>query len=134
MFIQFKDGLVSQIGSMLSKYHTAQGVTVNTRPEELRRHYKALRAYVLFPTESRATGQRPLTFWVDWEKGIAFCFATNRRLNKRVIWDIIVFDPKGSFCPEGQTAAPPDWQELPPYTLEPSIEMELRWQESSSVL
>jgi len=132
VFIQFKDGLVSQIGSMISEYHTVGGITVNTRPEHVRLYFRALRAYVLFGTESRAVGQRPLTFWVDWEKGIPFSFAYDRRRKTRVIWEIIVFDPKASFCPQGQRSAPPDWQELAPYTLEPPKEMEVRWKESAS--
>ncbi len=127
MSIQFKDGLVSQIGSMLPVYHTAEGINVDSKPELLRRYFRSLRAYVLFGTASRAVGDRPLTFWVDWDKGISFSFAYDWRREERTIWEITVFDPKASLCPEGQTAAAPDWQELPPYTLEPSREMERRW-------
>jgi len=131
MFIQFKDGLVSQIGSMLRKYHTSGGITVDSQPEEVRRQYEGLRAYVLFGTASRAVGDRPLTYWVDWKKGIAFSFGYDRDRQRRSIDKIIVFKPKGVFCPEGETSTPPNWQEIPPYTLEPPRELEERWRHSA---
>ncbi len=132
MVMQFKDGVVSQIGSMLRKYHTCDGITVDSQPEDVLREYKGLRAYVLFGTASRAVGDRPLTYWVDWKKGIAFSFAYDRDHRCRSIWEIIVFRPKGVFCPEGQSTSSPDWWEIRPYTLEPPEELEERWRHSAS--
>jgi len=127
IFIQFGEGRVFQIAATDLRHHTKEGLKVRSTPEDVRHYYKDLSAYVLFGTGSRANGDRPLVYWLDRHKGVAFEFSYNRHLHKRLLGGIVVFQPNGNFCPEGQTTAPPDWQELPPSTLEPPQEMEQKW-------
>ncbi len=129
IFIQFRDGRVFQITATDLRHYTREGLKVNSRPDDVRRYYKNLSAYVLFGTGSVANGDRPFVYWVDRQKGVAFEFYYNRDLQGRRLGGIIVFEPNGSFCPDGATTEPPNWQELAPYRLEPPREMELRWKE-----
>lgn len=129
IYIQFREGRVFQIATTDLRHHTEEGLKVRSTPHEVRHYYKDLKAYVLFGTASIANGDRPFVYWVEQQKGVAFQFYYDRRLHKRCLGGIIVFQPNGNFCPEGQTTTPPNWQELPPFTLEPPQEMENNWGE-----
>lgn len=127
IFIQFREGRVFQIAATDLRHHTKEGLKVRSTPEDVRHYYKDLSAYVLFGTGSRANGDRPLVYWLDRHKGVAFEFSYNRHLHKRLLGGIVVFQPNGNFCPQGQTTAPPNWQELPPLTYQAPQEMEQKW-------
>lgn len=127
--IRYKDGKVFQIDTADFRCETREGLKVNSTPDDVRTYYSNLRAYVLFGTASRATGDRPLVFWLSAETGIAFVFGYNPELDDRGLAGISIFNPSGQFCPEGRTTDSPGWQELPPYSLEPKPEMERRARE-----
>jgi hypothetical protein len=119
VLIRFEDGRVSQIESATPRYHTAQGLTFHDPPEEVGRYYKNLRAYVLMSAPIRALGDRPLIFWLDARKGIAFALAYSEEAHRRNLYKIIVFKPNSKFCPEDETTSSPNWREIAPYSLEP---------------
>ncbi len=118
VFISFKEGLVWQIDTMTTRYHTAEGLTSYSSPEEVRRYYKNLRAYLFLGPPSEAVGGRPPIIWMDREKGIAFSFAYYREEHRRYLYEIIVFKPKSDFCLEGYSMDPSNLRELAPYSLE----------------
>lgn len=112
-----EDGNVFQIDSGTPRYHTAKGVKAYDDPQRVKAHYKNLRAYADDYT-SMALGDRPVIYWVDEERGIAFEFAYYREEHQRYLYSIIVFQPKGLFCPEGERSEPSHWHKLLPYSLE----------------
>jgi hypothetical protein len=118
LFILFKEGKVFQIDSGSSSFHTSDGKTLFSTPEEVRRKYPNLRAYILSEATSEAVGGRPLVYWVDSEKGIAFGFAYSRRDHKRYLNWIIIFKPHTEVCPDDGPLSPSDKRELAPYSLE----------------
>jgi hypothetical protein len=115
----FEKGQISQIESATTRFHTTEGVTTYDSPEEVQRQYKGLPAYLLVGITSVALGDRPLVFWVDQDKGIAFELAYSPEERRRYLYEIIVFRPHANLCPEGKTTTPENWRELPPYSLEP---------------
>ena len=117
LFIRFKDGAIFQIDVATTRYHTAEGVAINSSPQEVQKHYKGLHAYILSNVTS--TEVRPLVYWVDSRKGIAFAFAPYRRKNGRFLSEIIVFKPNSEICPPDDSPDSPDKRELTPYSLEP---------------
>jgi hypothetical protein len=117
LFIRFRDKSVYQIGVATTRYHTPEGITINSSPQEVRKHYKGLRAYIL----SRITSNelRPLVYWVDKKEGIAFAFAPIGKKSGRYLTQIIVFKPNSEICPLDDSPDSPDKRELAPYSLEP---------------
>src|SRR5260370_22088914 len=85
--------------------------------------YKYLRAYTLLTTPDPARGDRPLVFWIDKKKGIAFAFAYYPKERKRYLYKIIVFEPGKTFCPEEETTSSPKWQAIPSYALQPPADL-----------
>jgi hypothetical protein len=83
IFIRFQNSIVFQIESATTRFHTAEGIKVYNLPKEVRRNYRGLRAYALVGHSPDALGGKPLIFWVDWAKGIAFLFASTRRDHQR---------------------------------------------------
>lgn len=118
MFVRFKDGIVFQIDVATTRFHLTEGIAINSSPQEVRKHYQGLHAYLL--SNITSTEVRPLVYWVDAEKGIAFAFAPYRRKHGRYVSKIIVFQPRSEICPSDDSADSPDKQELAPYSLEPS--------------
>ncbi len=118
IFIRFREGKVFQIDSGTTSFHTTKGITMNSSPQEIRKQYPRLRAYILSSAFSEAIGGRPLIYWVDSKKGIAFAFAHSRRDQKRYLDWIIVFEPHTEVCPQYPPLEPSDRRELPPYSLE----------------
>ena len=118
IFIRFQNSIVFQIESATTRFHTAEGIKAYDFPKEVRRNYRGLRAYALVGHSPDALGGKPLIFWIDWAKGIAFLFASTRRDHQRYLYSIIVFKPGGRFCPQGESTDSQDWHELAPYSLE----------------
>jgi hypothetical protein len=123
VFIRLKKGKTFQIESSSSRYHTAEGITTFDLPEKVRSAYKDMRAWVLLNPPSPALGDRPLVFWIDKKKGIAFAFAYDASHHKRYVYKIIVFEPNRDLCPELEKPNSNKWQQIAPYALEPSLEL-----------
>lgn len=123
LWIRLKKGKAFQIESSTTRFHTAEGITTFDRPEKVAKAYKDLRAFVLLTAPVPALGDRPLVFWVDKKKGIAFTLAYYPTQHKRYVYKIIVFEPNKTFCPELETTSSPKWQEIPPYSVEPPAEL-----------
>jgi hypothetical protein len=117
--IRVKKGKVFQIESATTRFHTAEGITALDSPDKVEQDYKDLNAYTLLTAPSAALGSRPLVFWLDKKKGIAFAFAFYPSQHKRYLYKIIVFAPGKTFCPEQETTGSSKWQALAPYSLEP---------------
>lgn len=120
VFIRFKGNKVFQIDSGTTSFHTADGITVSSSPQEIRKKYPGLRAYILSNGSSEASGGRPLVYWLDADRGIAFGFTGGRRDHKHYLNWIIVFKPHAEVCPEYGPLGPSDKRELLPYSLETS--------------
>jgi hypothetical protein len=124
LFIRLnKKGKVFQIESSTTRFHTAEGITTFDHGEKVASAYKDLHAYTLLTPPDPARGDRPLVFWIDKKKGIAFAFAYYPKERKRYLFKIIVFEPNKTFCPEEETTGSPKWQAIPSYALEPPVEL-----------
>ncbi len=117
--IRVKKGKVFQIESSTTRFTTAEGITALDLPEKVHQAYKDLRAYTLLTPPNPALGSRPLVFWIDKKKGIAFVLAYYPDQHQRYIYKIVVFNKQ--FCPEQETTGSPKWQEIKPYTVEPPV-------------
>jgi hypothetical protein len=119
VFALSKRGMITQIEASTPRYGTPEGITVNSSPEDVRSHYKGMRAYVALDTSYHVFGDRDLVYWVDWKKGIAFSFSYSDTDRKRDVYKVIVFPSGGKFCREGAPLSHDNWRELAPYSLEP---------------
>jgi hypothetical protein len=117
LFIRLKEDKVFQIDSGTTSFY-AEHIDMNSSPQEIRSQYSGLRAYIIGMGFSEATGGRPLIYWVDNEKGIAFAFAYSRRDKKRYLNWIIVFRPHSEICPQWPDMDHSEKRELAPYSLE----------------
>jgi hypothetical protein len=117
IFIRLREGKVFQIDSGTTSFHTTRGITMNSSPQEIRKQYPGLRAFILSGGFSEVIGGRPLIYWVDSRNGIAFAFAYNRRYQRRYLNWIIVFEPNTEVCPQYLLDTPTDRRELPAYSL-----------------
>ena len=118
VFVRLKVEEVAQIDSGTPRFHTSEVINLYRSPTAVRMHYKGLRAFVLSNVYSEATGGRPLTYWIDSEKGIAFAFAYDPREQKRYVYRIVVFKPNTEVCPS-EGGGESGEHELQPYALEP---------------
>jgi glycosyltransferase involved in cell wall biosynthesis len=123
VFIRMKKGKVFQIESSTTRFHTAEDITTFDSPEKIEKSYKDMRAWVLLTTPSPALGSRPLVFWIDKKKGIAFELAYDAPHHKRYVYKVIVFQPNKTFCPEQETVDSLKWQAIDPYRVEPPKEL-----------
>jgi hypothetical protein len=123
VWIRLKKGKVIQIDSATTRFHTGEGITTFDHPDKVAKSYHGLSAYTLLTPPSPALGDRPLVFWVDRKRGIAFTFAYYPAEHKRYVYKIIVFESNKNFCPELETMNSPKWQSIPPYALEPPGEL-----------
>ena len=123
VLIRLKKGKVFQIESATTRFHTAEGITTFDAGDKVAEAYKDLRAYTLLSTPDPAHGSRPLVFWIDKKKGIAFVFAYYPKEHKRYLFKIIVFEPNKTFCPEEESITSSKWQSIPAYSLEPPPEL-----------
>lgn len=118
-----KKGKVFQIESATTRFKTSEGITTFDKPEKIQRAYKDLRAFTLLTTPSPALGDRPLVFWVDKKKGIAFALAFDPARHTRYLYKIVVFEPNKTFCPEQETTNSPKWQAIPENSVEPPADL-----------
>jgi glycosyltransferase involved in cell wall biosynthesis len=123
VFIRLKKGKVFQIESSTTRFHTAQDITTFDSPEKVEKSYRDLRAWVLLTPPSPALGSRPLVFWIDKKRGIAFELAYDAPHHKRYVYKLIVFEPNKAFCPEQETVNSLKWQAIDAYALEPPKEL-----------
>jgi len=121
--IHLKKDKIFEIESATTRFHTAEGITTFDSPDKITSAYKDLVAYTLLTPPRPALGDRPLVFWVDKKRGIAFVFAYYPAKRKRYVYKIIVFVPNKTFCPEGETTNSPKWQQINSYSLEPPSEL-----------
>ncbi|MFZ0731863.1 MAG: hypothetical protein WAM79_06035 [Candidatus Sulfotelmatobacter sp.] len=123
VYIRLKKGKVFQIESSTTRFQTAEGITTFDSPEKVANDYKGLRAWVLLTPPVPSLGDRPLVFWIDKRKGVAFTFAYDPQRHKRYVYKVIVFEPNKDFCPEQEKTNSPKWQPIRPYAVEPPAEL-----------
>jgi len=123
VFIRLKKGKTFQIESSTTRFQTAEGITTFDPPEKVASAYKDMRAWVLLGPPSPSLGSRPLVFWVDKKKGIAFSFAYDPSRHKRYVYKVIVFEPNKDLCPELEKPNSNNWQSIRPYAVEPPMEL-----------
>jgi hypothetical protein len=123
--IRLKKDKVFQIESATTRFHTIEGITTFDHPEKVAHAYRDLHAFTLLTPPNSALGDRPLVFWVDKKKGIAFAFAYYPAEHKRYVYKIIIFEPNKTFCPEEETTGSPKWQQIPSYSIEPPADLAL---------
>jgi len=123
VYIRLRKGKVFQIESSTTRFQTAEGITTFESPEKVASDYKGLRAWVLLTPPAPSLGDRPLVFWIDKKKGIAFAFAYDRPHHKRYVYKVIVFEPNKDFCPEQEKTNSPKWQPIRSYSVEPPAEL-----------
>ena len=119
VFIRLKKGKIFQIESSTTRFATAEGITTFDSPDKVASSYKELKAGVLLTTPNPALGDRPLVFWFDKKRGIAFTLAYDPSHRKRYIYKITVFEPNKNFCPEQETINSTKWQNIDSYRVEP---------------
>jgi hypothetical protein len=119
VFIRLKKGKIFQIESSTTRFATPEGITTFDSPEKVASSYKELRAGVLLTAPNPALGDRPLVFWFDKKKGIAFTLAYDPAHRKRYVYKITVFEPNRTFCPEQETLNSAKWQNIESYRVEP---------------
>lgn len=123
VYIRLKKDKVFQIESATSRFTTAEGITTFDPPEKAATVYRGMRAWVLLTPPVPSLGSRPLVFWIDKKRGIAFALAYDRPRHKRYVYKVIVFEPNKEFCPELEKTSSPKWQSIQPYATEPPIEL-----------
>lgn len=123
LLIRIRKGKIFQIESATTRFKTAEGITTFNAPEDVRNVYKNLRAFALLTAPVPALGDRPLVFWVDKKRGIAFALAYDPSRHKRYVYKVIVFEPNKEFCPEQEKTSSSKWQGLNPYATEPPPEL-----------
>jgi glycosyltransferase involved in cell wall biosynthesis len=123
LFIRLKKGRVFQIESSTTRFHTAEDITIFDSPEKVAASYREMHAWVLLTPPVPALGDRPLVFWIDRKRGIAFAFAYDPSHRKRYVYKVIVFEPGKDLCPELEKTSSPKWQSIRPYATEPPIEL-----------
>ena len=123
LHVRLKKNKVFQIESSSTRFQTAGGITTFDSPEKVANAYKDLRAWVLLTPPVPAYGDRPLVFWVDRKKGVAFMFAYDPSRRKRYLYKTIVFESNKEFCPEQEKTSSPKWQGIKPYSVEPPAEL-----------
>jgi len=123
VLIRSKKDKIFQIESSSTRFSTPEGITTFDSPQKVAASYKELRAWALLTRPTPALGSRPLVFWIDKKKGIAFALAYDAQQHKRYVYKIIVFVPNKTFCPEQETDDSVKWQAIQPYSLEPPKEL-----------
>lgn len=119
VFVYLENGRVFQIEAATPRYRTAEGITIHSSPTKVQWHYAHLRAYVLRNSGADIVGGRDLIYWVERQQGIAFELYYDRAARKRLVHEVIVFQPGTEFQPDGCLRPPQEWLELEPFSLEP---------------
>ena len=123
VFIRLKKGKIFQIESSTTRFATPEGITTFDSPDKVATSYKELRAGVLLTAPNPSLGDRPLVFWFDKKRGIAFTLAYDPAHRKRYVYKITVFEPNKTFCPEQETLNSAKWQNIDSYRVEPPREL-----------
>jgi glycosyltransferase involved in cell wall biosynthesis len=123
VIIRLKKGKIFQIESSTTRFRTADGITTFESPEKVASAYKGMSAGVLLTPPAAALGDRPLVFWIDKRRGIAFALAYDPSHRKRYVYKVIVFEPNKEFCPEQEKTTSSKWESIRPYSVEPPIEL-----------
>jgi hypothetical protein len=123
VFIRIKKDKVFQIESATTTFRTADEITTFDRPEKIASAYKDMKAFTLLTPPNSALGDRPLVFWIDKRRGVAFVFAYYPAEHKRYLYKTIIFEPNKNLCPEEETTGSPKWQAIPAYATEPPAEL-----------
>jgi hypothetical protein len=119
IFAYLTNGRIAQIEVAAPRYHTVDGITESTLPEEVRRHYPQLRAYALLNSGADFVGGRDLIYWIEPQQGIAFEFQYSRKTQKRFLASISIFVPGADFLPHARCVeSPQEWRELQSFALE----------------
>jgi len=114
LFIYLKEGRVFQIESATPRYATVEGITADSSVDFLRSKYSRLQSYVLLGSGGKLVGGRDLIYLVDKSKGIAFELYYNRKLGKRLVSKVSVFEPNTEYLPEGCIARPRSLRKISP--------------------
>jgi hypothetical protein len=117
-----RDNRIYQIEADTPRYATAEGITSDSSPEEVRRTFPNTQAYVLLHSGSKLVGGKDLIYWVDQTAGIGFEFYYHPKLDKRRLASTIVFTPGTDFAPDGCVSPPQELVKLKPFTLESESE------------
>lgn len=123
VFVRLKKNKVFQIESSSTRFHTIEDITTFDSPDKVASAFKDLRAWVLLTPPVPALGDRPLVYWMDKKRGVAFVLAYDPGRRKRYLYKIIVFEPNKEFCPEQEKTTSPKWQAIRPYAVEPPAEL-----------
>jgi hypothetical protein len=70
VFIRLKEGKVFQIDAGTTSFHTAGNISMKSSPQEIRKQYPGLRAYILSTGFAEASGGRPLVYGLTAKKGL----------------------------------------------------------------
>ena len=119
LFIYLRKNGVFQIESEATRFRTAEGITEHSLPEDVERHYPNMEAYELLSSASDLVGNRNLIYWVDRDRGIAFGYYYNTQKRRRLVFRVIIFQPKTDFRPNGCVTRPQELRRLRPYSLDP---------------
>jgi hypothetical protein len=115
LFVWFDNHAVVQIESATPRYRTREGIGAGDSPHSVGERYPGLRAHALGRGSVEVFGGRPLIFWMDDIRGIAFKLAYSKTERRRYIYSVIIFPAGGKFYPENCGVSDEEWRELPPY-------------------
>ena len=118
LFIFLHSGRVIQIQAETPRFRTREGITEESSPALVRRHYPRIETYVLLNSGAEIVGGRDLIYWIDRHQGITFEFYYDRRARKRRVKSVIVFEPGTEFQPGACEQFKWQWRKLKPFALE----------------
>ena len=121
LFIFLGSGRVAQIQAETPRFRTHEGITQDSPPALVRRHYPGIETYVLLNSGGEIVGGRDLIYWVDRDQGIAFEFYYDGRARQRRVKSVIVFEPGTRFQPGGCEQFRWQWRKLKRFALEAHI-------------
>jgi hypothetical protein len=109
-------GIVFQIRSSTSRFHTKRGITADSTADLVQRNYSNLSAFKLVSSGNQATGWKDHIYWVGKSSGIGFELYYNEDSSQWRVQSIFVFRPGTEFLPAGCVDPPQEWKGIPPYT------------------
>ncbi len=128
-WIYLRGDKIDQIKIQSEKIKTAEGLTLYSKPKQVRRFYPNIKTFVELNSGAKIVGGRNLIFWIDEEKGIAFEFQYMSKFKARRLAYIYVFEPKAEFLPQGCVYLETQgWKEIKPFSLEEPKGMQENWE------
>jgi hypothetical protein len=128
-WVYLRDNRIFQIKVQSEKLKTEDGITVMSDPQKVKRLYPDAEAYVELNSQSDVDGGDNLLYWIDSNNGIAFEFQYYRKLKKKTLAYVYIFEPNTVFYPGGcvdlQTQG---WEKLRPFTLNEPISMQEKYE------